>query len=68
VSGETYRSFLLRLWKPAVGEAVRVAMQDVETGERCAFADLDRFCRWLDREIGATRDPDAEVTPSSDGD
>ena len=67
MSGGTYRSYLLRLWKSATGEGVRIAVEDVETGESHAFADLERFSRWLDRESDAGRESATRVMAPGDG-
>lgn len=63
----TYRSYLLRLWKPVDREGVRIAVEDVETGESHAFADLERFYRWLDRETDTKRESATQVMAPSDG-
>ena len=63
-----YRSYLLRLWKPANGEDARIAVEEVETGESHAFADVERFYRWLDRETDTTKESATQVMAPSDGD
>jgi hypothetical protein len=57
MSGESYRSYLLRLWKSVDGKGVQIALEEVETGQSHAFSDLDRFHRWLARETNTTRTP-----------
>ena len=67
MSGRTYRSYLLRLWKPVDGEGVRVAVEDVENGQSYAFPDLGRFHRWLARETGAMTDSAPRPTERNSG-
>ena len=51
-----YRAYLLRLWQ-ADGEdrrpVWRAALEDARTGERRGFADLARFCEFLEAQTAA---------------
>jgi hypothetical protein len=51
----TYRSYLLRLWRRGQTRpsAWAVAIEDVRTGERRGFPDLDAALRFLDAQLAA---------------
>jgi hypothetical protein len=58
-----YRSYLLRLWQEAPGDADRVILQDVLGGETRGFPSLESLFAYLDTtrgqlEGGEDGDPD----------
>ena len=62
-----YRVYLLRLWQAAGkdGQPVwRAALEDARSGERHAFADLERLCAFLEQQT-ATWTDDASPSPTS---
>jgi hypothetical protein len=44
-----YHAGLLRLWREGAGGAWRASLQDVESGERFGFADLEQLFAYLRR-------------------
>ena len=46
--GSRYRSYLLRLWQEAPGDADRVVLQDVVGGETRGFPSLESLFVYLD--------------------
>jgi hypothetical protein len=44
-----YHAGLLRLWRDGPGDPWRASLQDVESGERIGFADLERLFAHLRR-------------------
>ena len=69
---QDYRSYLLRLWRVRDdGERWRAALENVEDGERCGFADLEALFAYLrqacapgeaasmDRDLGIASPPPA---------
>jgi hypothetical protein len=57
-TGEPYISYLLRLWvvKNQVGCVWRCSVENVLTGERKGFANLESLCDFLRQEIGLLSD------------
>jgi hypothetical protein len=53
-----YRAYLLRLWRIEDGEKAiwRASLQDVRTGQRLGFADLDEAIAHLRKEIRSAPD------------
>jgi hypothetical protein len=47
-------AYVLRLWRVTDGELSvwRASLQDIRTGERRGFADLDGACRYLHARVG----------------
>ena len=43
------QSYLLRLWRDEPGGRWRMSLQDVKSGERIGFADLERLFAYLRR-------------------
>ena len=64
----SYRSFVLRLWQSAPGGDWRASVQDVQSGERHHFADLNQLQRYLlDRTVTepmAASDPFIDIAES----
>ena len=56
-----YRAYMVRLWRvDEVGDATwRVSVEDVHTGERRGFVDLEAFHAFL-KETTLDVDPDAQ--------
>ena len=54
-------SYVLRLWQISDGERAvwRAALQDVRTGERIGFPDLDAAWRYLRAQTGREHEPAA---------
>jgi hypothetical protein len=55
---DNYQAYMLRIWKersqhPGAGEYVRLSLEDTQTGARIGFADLERLCGYLQRQISA---------------
>ena len=61
-----YRVFLLRVWQADDnGRSVwRAALEDARTGERHGFADLARFCAFLEQQAASWAEPDARPPES----
>jgi hypothetical protein len=62
-----YRVYLLRLWQAEGkdGQPVwRASLEDARSGERHAFADLERLCVFLEQQT-ATWTDDASPPPTS---
>ena len=57
-TASNYFAFLLRLWKEENHESWRASLEDPQTGERKAFADLPSLIRFLSEatEIDPTED------------
>ena len=55
---QRYYSFLLRAWRsgPDGAPAWRVSLEDVRTGERCAFASLAQAFAFLEGQIARPAD------------
>ena len=52
--GSTYRSYLLRLWQEAPGDADRVILQDVLGGETRGFPSLESLFAYLEASRAQT--------------
>ena len=67
--GEHALAYVLRLWCVTNGEARywRASLQDMRTGERHGFADLDGACRYLRGQIEiASGGPPGREAPRED--
>jgi hypothetical protein len=64
---KSYLSYLLRLWPAGTGGGIawRASLEDVSTGERQAFADLDALLDYLREQTQAT--PPQEQQDGGDG-
>jgi hypothetical protein len=51
-----YRSYLLRMWQVADGEALlwRASVEVPGTGERRGFGSLEELCRWIRGQDGVS--------------
>jgi hypothetical protein len=65
-------AYLIRLWRVDDGQRAiwRASLQDVRTGQRHGFADLDSACRFLRAQIEtASAGPtEGEGSPDAQGD
>lgn len=59
-AGVNYRAYLLRLWR-ATDAQWRAALEDPHTGERRAFASLEKLAQYL---ISATQSGFAPAEPN----
>lgn len=50
-----YRAFLIRIWSPTQGGALRASLTDVDSGAVHAFEDLGVLHDWLTSEIDVRR-------------
>jgi hypothetical protein len=63
-----YRAYMLRIWEvrgeqPAQPSMWRFSLEDPETGQKRAFADLKALTGFLEAELGNERNIAAELPP-----
>ena len=58
-----YSSYLVRIWRPTPGDgcARRIALEDLETGERLGFTNLDSLFAILDTRLTAEAGDDTDI-------
>jgi hypothetical protein len=64
-----YRAYLLRLWRVDDGANAlwRASLQDVRTGQRLGFANLDKAFAFLQQQITTSPDTQSSDRPRVEG-
>ncbi len=62
-----YAAYLLRLWQVTGDRRLiwRASLEDVCTGERHGFADLEQLIAFLERQLGETAQPQRHAEPAT---